>query len=62
MLFRSDGYLGSYDQLAGRAPFSDLEWGHELYCIGHLAQAAVAWDRALGDDRLLRVVRGAVDR
>ena len=59
---RPDGYLGSYVQLTGRAPFSDLEWGHELYCIGHLAQAAVAWDRALGDDRLLRVVRRAVDR
>jgi len=59
---RPDGYLGTYVQLTGRPPFSDLEWGHELYCIGHLAQAAVAWDRALGDDRLLRVVRRAVER
>lgn len=59
---RPDGYLGTYVQLTGRPPFSDLEWGHELYCIGHLAQAAIAWDRSLGDDRLLRVVRRAIDR
>ena len=32
---------------------SDLAWGHEFYCVGHLIQAAVAWHRALGDDRLL---------
>ena len=25
-----------------RARYSDLEWGHELYCYGHLIQAAVA--------------------
>ena len=25
-----------------RARWSDLEWGHELYCLGHLFQAAVA--------------------
>ena len=33
--------------------YEDLAWGHELYCVGHLIQAAVAWQRALGDDRLL---------
>ena len=35
------------------ASYQDLAWGHELYCVGHLVQAAVAWHRALGDDRLL---------
>jgi DUF1680 family protein len=59
---RPDGYLNTYVQLSGRQPFSDLQWGHELYCIGHLLQAAVAWHRALGDDRLLEVARRAVDR
>ena len=54
---RPDGYLGTYVQLSGRQPFSDLQWGHELYCVGHLLQAAVAWHRALGDDRLLEVAR-----
>ena len=37
--------------------YRDLQCGHELYCIGHLVQAAVAWHRALGDDRLLAVAR-----
>lgn len=57
-----DGYLGSYIQLTGKPAFSDLAWGHELYCIGHLAQAAVAWQRATGDARLLRVAARAIDR
>ncbi|MFO1539084.1 MAG: glycoside hydrolase family 127 protein [Chloroflexota bacterium] len=59
---RPDGYLGTYVQLTGRTPFSDLEWGHELYCIGHLAQAAIALDRTVGDARLLQVVRRAIER
>ncbi len=63
---RPDGYLNSYVQVvAGGEPFQDLAWGHELYCLGHLIQAAVAWQRALGDGRLLAVARreaDAVDR
>jgi len=53
---RDDGYLNSYFQV--RQPggeFGDLRWGHDLYTIGHLVQAAIAWRRGLGDDRLLRV-------
>ena len=34
---------------------------HELYCAGHLIQAAVAWHRAVGDDRLLNVALRFVD-
>jgi hypothetical protein len=59
---RPDGYLGTFVQLSGRPPFGDLAWGHELYCVGHLIQAAVAWQRALGDERLLAVARRACDR
>jgi DUF1680 family protein len=59
---RPDGYLGTFVQLSGRTPFSDLQWGHELYCIGHLIQAAVAWYRALGDRRLMDVAERAVAR
>jgi DUF1680 family protein len=60
---REDGYLNSYFQLAtpGRA-FHDLEWGHELYTIGHLVQAAIAWRRGLDDERLLRIAERAVER
>jgi uncharacterized protein len=59
---RPDGYLNSYVQVVtGGTPLTDLAWGHELYCVGHLIQAAVAWHRALGDDRLLAVAVRAAD-
>ena len=45
---RPDGYLNTFVQLSGRRPWSDLQWGHELYCVGHLVQAAVAWHRSAG--------------
>jgi DUF1680 family protein len=35
--------------------------GHELYCAGHLIQAAVAWQRFLGDARLVEVAQRVVD-
>ena len=38
-----DGYLNTqFGRPGQRARYSDLEWGHELYCFGHLFQAAVA--------------------
>ena len=42
----------------------DLEWGHELYCFGHLFQAAVARARTRpdADDGLLDVARRAADQ
>ncbi|MFL5769786.1 MAG: glycoside hydrolase family 127 protein [Chloroflexota bacterium] len=53
---RPDGYLNTFVQvLATGTEYRDLQWGHELYCIGHLVQAAIPWHRALGDDRLLIV-------
>ena len=58
---RSDGYLNTFVQvLAPGTEYRDLAWGHELYCYGHLLQAAIAWHRALGDDRLLLVAERAV--
>jgi DUF1680 family protein len=58
---RPDGYLNSFVSVVrdGR-PYADMAWGHELYCIGHLVQAAIAWHRALGDDRLLSIALRAV--
>ncbi|MET8153320.1 glycoside hydrolase family 127 protein [Actinoplanes sp. NPDC049668] len=59
---RPDGYLNSFVAATrGGEPYTDLPWGHEFYCAGHLVQAAVAWHRALGDDRLLRIAVGVVD-
>src|SRR5262245_48154209 len=57
-----DGYLNSYYTVGepGRR-WTDLAQGHELYCAGHLVQAAVAYRRALGDDRLLAIARRVVE-
>lgn len=60
---REDGYLNSYFQITSPdRQFVDLEWGHELYTIGHLVQAAIAWKRSLNDERLLAIAGRAVDR
>jgi uncharacterized protein len=57
-----DGYLNT--RFGWRGPevrYSDLEWGHELYCYGHLIQAAVARLRTGHEDRLVSVARRAAD-
>jgi DUF1680 family protein len=53
---REDGYLDSWAQ--GQRTdmvWKDLRWGHELYCAGHLLQAAVASRRGAGNNELLAV-------
>ncbi|MDQ0372179.1 DUF1680 family protein [Cellulomonas humilata] len=60
----ADGYLNTNFGRPGQRPrYSDLEWGHELYCFGHLFQAAVARARTRpdADDGLLAVARRAAD-
>src|SRR5687768_2171058 len=57
-----DGYLNSYYQVAElEGKWSDLDFGHELYCAGHLIQAAIAFKRAVGDERLLDIACRFVD-
>ncbi|WP_205857044.1 glycoside hydrolase family 127 protein [Phytoactinopolyspora endophytica] len=57
-----DGYLNTYYGHAGQDPrYSDLEMGHELYCVGHLLQAAVARLRTAGADELVQIARRAAD-
>lgn len=57
-----DGYLNSYWQVVEpQRRWQDLHHGHELYCAGHLFQAAVAYSRGTGDDRLLNVSRRFAD-
>ncbi|WP_216648764.1 glycoside hydrolase family 127 protein [Agromyces agglutinans] len=59
-----DGYLNTRFGRPGQQPrWSDLEWGHELYCLGHLFQAAVARARTRpgADDGLVEVARRAAD-
>lgn len=50
-----DGYLDSVPMLRNVPRYSDLPWSHELYCAGHLFQAAVAQVRGTGRRELLDV-------
>jgi hypothetical protein len=60
-----DGYLDSYVQVSGEPRYSRLASSHELYCAGHLIQAAVAMARTAGDNpaagRLMAVARRLAD-
>ena len=57
-----DGYLNtSFGHEGQRARYSDLEWGHELYCAGHLIQAATARLRTGHDDALPAIARRVAD-
>lgn len=59
-----DGYLNTMFGRPGQgARWSALQWGHELYCLGHLFQAAVARARTRpdADDGLLSIARRAAD-
>lgn len=57
-----DGYLNTNFGRPGQAPrYSDFEWGHELYCYGHLIQAAVARARTQGIDQLVEIAIAAAD-
>ncbi|WP_265520993.1 glycoside hydrolase family 127 protein [Oerskovia flava] len=58
-----DGYIGTMFGRPGQgARYSDLEWGHELYCQGHLLQAAVARIRTgHPDDLLVEVARRSAE-
>lgn len=51
-----DGYLSTFYQIeAPELKFRRLFQSHELYCAGHLIEAAVAYAKATGSHRLLDV-------
>ncbi|GMA22883.1 hypothetical protein GCM10025864_06420 [Luteimicrobium album] len=57
-----DGYLNTRFGNPGQpARYTQLDWGHELYCYGHLFQAAVARLRTGRRDRLVDVALRAAD-
>lgn len=57
-----DGYLSTRFGSQGQPErWSDLEWGHELYCAGHLLQAAVARIRTHGEDDFVLAARRVAD-
>jgi uncharacterized protein len=50
----ANGYINTYwsgERAAER--FQRMEGGHELYCLGHMLQAAIAYYRATGNTSLL---------
>ncbi|GEL67359.1 hypothetical protein MPS01_15140 [Marinilactibacillus psychrotolerans] len=52
-----DGYLSTFYQIdAPELKFRRLFESHELYCAGHLIEAAIAYQAATNDDRLIQVV------
>ena len=58
------GYLNTYfvgDHKADRMQWRTQTTGHELYCIGHLLQGAIAYYRATGDPTLLEAGMRFVD-
>ena len=58
---RADGYLNStFLQTRPDEIFTDRNM-HELYCAGHLIEAAVAYDKATGKDKFLRIVERYCD-
>jgi hypothetical protein len=62
----ADGYLDSYIQVSGARRWEGLAYSHEMYCAGHLIQAAVALARSADGTpiatRLLAVARKVADR
>ena len=58
------GYLNTYydgDRKPLRMQYPTQTTGHELYCIGHMLQGAIAYYRATGDATLLDAGRRFVD-
>jgi uncharacterized protein len=59
------GYLNTYyvgDKKPLRMLYDTQTTGHELYCIGHLLQGAIAYYRATGDPTLLSAGARFVDQ
>ncbi len=49
-----DGYFNIYFTVCEPDARFTNRWAHELYCAGHLAEAAVALYEGIGDSRLLK--------
>lgn len=58
---RPDGYLNSAHQQLFPENIFRLRHNHELYCAGHLIEAAIAYQRATGSDRFLRIMERYCD-
>ena len=57
-----DGYLSTYYTI--KEPdrkFKNLGEGHELYCAGHFLEAAVAYNEATGNEKVLQIAYKLAD-
>ena len=58
---RGDGYLNSeHQQVSPHLIFRNRD-RHELYCAGHLIEAAIAYHKATGRDRFLKIMERYCD-
>lgn len=59
---QDDGYLDTYYIINGKDKiFTNLKDHHELYCMGHLIEGAVAYYEATGKDKLLKAAARFAD-
>ena len=58
---KPSGYFNSYYITVEPDVEFQVRSNHELYCAGHLIEAAIAYDRATGKSRLLQVMQKYVD-
>ena len=57
-----NGYLDTYYIINGMdKSFTDLRDHHELYCLGHLIEGAIAYYEATGKDKLLNCAKRYAD-
>lgn len=57
-----NGYLNTYFSVNHpEKKWTNLKDDHELYCIGHLIEAAVAYYEATGKDQIIQIVNKAID-
>ena len=53
---REDGYMNSFYNIPQEEPRFSVRNNHELYCAGHLMEAACAYYEATGKDRFLKAM------
>ncbi len=58
---RADGYFNSYFLSVDPSKIFTNRECHELYCVGHTIEAAIAYHRATGKDKLLNCVLKNID-
>jgi DUF1680 family protein len=61
---QSDGYSHFFVINSGKQPWdpSFLDGSHDGYVLGHMIEAAIAWNQATGKDEFLRIACAAADQ